>query len=120
MAIPSSLPLVPSQDSGAEAAPRAPLRPRADRPLIADNPHIGNQIVDRGLCVRCGACEPACPVDIIRFDAETKLPYITDEQKCIQSCTRCIKVCPGEEVDFGYLDQRMFGASPSALRPARS
>lgn len=116
MANPNPLPVVSagSAEPSPAESPAAPAirRPRTTRPLIADNPHIGNQIVDRGLCVRCGACEPACPVDIIRFDKQTFFPYITDEEKCIKSCTRCIKVCPGEEVDFGYYDERMFGVKP--------
>lgn len=78
---------------------------------VAANPHVVNQIVERDLCVRCGACEPSCPVDIIRF-GEDRFPYITDEELCIQNCTRCLKVCPGEEVDFLMLDQKMFGVSP--------
>ena len=78
---------------------------------IAENLHVVNQIVERGLCVRCGACEPACPVDIIRFD-ERGYPYITDEEECLRGCTRCIKVCPGEEVDYTALDEDMFGQSP--------
>lgn len=78
---------------------------------IAENLHVVNQIVERGLCVRCGACEPACPVDIIRFD-DRGFPYITDEEECLRGCTRCIKVCPGEEVDYGALDEEMFGQSP--------
>jgi len=78
---------------------------------IAENLHVVNQIVERGLCVRCGACEPACPVDIIRFD-DRGFPYITDEEECLRGCTRCIKVCPGEEVDYGALDDDMFGQSP--------
>lgn len=83
-----------------------------DKIVIYDNIHIGNQIVDAGLCVRCGACEPACPVDIIKFD-NNALPYITNESLCITSCNRCLKVCPGEIVDYAQMDKEMFGQSPS-------
>ncbi len=76
------------------------------------NIHVVNEIVDNGLCVRCGACEPSCPVDIIRFN-EDVYPYITDEQACLFGCVRCLKICPGEYVDFEALDQKMFGVSPS-------
>lgn len=77
----------------------------------ATNLHVVNQIVDRGLCVRCGACDPACPVDIIKFD-EQAYPYITEESECIKTCTRCLKVCPGEEVDFTKLDAQFFDMQP--------
>ena len=76
------------------------------------NIHVVNEIVDNGLCVRCGACEPSCPVDIIRFD-EDAYPYLTDESACLQGCVRCLKICPGEKVDFAALDQKMFGVSPN-------
>jgi coenzyme F420 hydrogenase subunit beta len=75
------------------------------------NRHIVTEIVDRGLCVRCGACEPACPVNIIRFDDQA-YPYITDEPACIRNCTKCIAICPGEVVNFERLDQRFFGTQP--------
>ena len=78
---------------------------------VYDNLHVINQIVDRDLCVRCGACEPACPVDIIKFNDQA-YPYITDESECITTCTRCLKVCPGEAVDFSNLDDQMFGVRP--------
>lgn len=75
-----------------------------------DNIHVVNQIVDRGLCIRCGVCEPACPVDIIRFD-NLAYPYLTDGNTCT-NCTRCLKVCPGEVVNFSELDDKMFGIRP--------
>ncbi len=77
-----------------------------------DNFHIKNQIVDKGLCVRCGACEPACPVDIIKFDVRTSYPFIIDEKICIRNCKSCLNVCPGEYVDFSMFDDQMFGISP--------
>lgn len=76
------------------------------------NIHVVNEIVDHGLCVRCGACEPSCPEKIIKFD-EQAYPYITDEKKCLFGCIRCLKICPGEIVDFEALDKKMFGVSPS-------
>jgi len=94
-------------------SPKCQSKPRFQtRPLLAENPHVVNQIVERDLCVRCGACGPACPVDIVRFDERSFLPVITDESDCLIKCTKCLQVCPGEEVDFPAFDQRMFGVSP--------
>lgn len=76
------------------------------------NKHVINQIVNHDLCVRCGACEPSCPVDIIRFNDQA-YPYITEEDKCIEKCQRCLWVCPGENFDFSAWDDRMFGERPN-------
>lgn len=97
-----------SQSTERTSPPPPPRRPKRDDGI---NLHVVNQIVEPGLCVRCGACEPACPVDIIRFD-DRQFPYITREEECIRHCTRCIKVCPGAEVDFAKFDAQMFGRSP--------
>lgn len=78
---------------------------------VSENIHIVNQIVDPGLCVRCGACEPSCPVDIIKFNDQA-YPYITKDEDCIFTCTRCIKVCPGKVVDYNSYDDEMFGLRP--------
>jgi coenzyme F420 hydrogenase subunit beta len=84
---------------------------KSSSPRAFDKRHVVSDIVNVGLCVRCGACEPACPVDIIRFD-ETAYPYITEEERCITNCTRCIAICPGETVNFARLDKRIFGKEP--------
>jgi len=44
-------------------------------------------IVKRKLCIRCGDCAPACPVDAIYLDATTE-PFV-----CIH-CGQCVPFCP--------------------------
>lgn len=41
-------------------------------------------------CIKCGACEPECPVDAISEGDET---YVIDPDLCI-SCGACSAVCP--------------------------
>ena len=42
----------------------------------------------RELCLRCGRCASACPVNAIRLDGETGEPVV-----CLH-CGRCVPFCP--------------------------
>jgi ferredoxin len=44
-------------------------------------------IVRKNLCIRCGECARACPVDAIYLDP-TQEPFV-----CIH-CGRCVPFCP--------------------------
>ena len=47
----------------------------------------GGVIVKMKLCIRCGKCAPACPVDAIYLDEQDR-PYV-----CIH-CGQCVEFCP--------------------------
>jgi len=48
----------------------------------------GGVKVDKSVCIRCGACAKACPVDAVYIEPESNLPYV-----CIH-CGRCVAYCP--------------------------
>jgi len=48
----------------------------------------GGVKVDKSLCIACGACAEACPVDAVFIEPETLLPHV-----CIH-CGRCVPFCP--------------------------
>ncbi|MFP4316848.1 MAG: 4Fe-4S binding protein [Desulfovibrionales bacterium] len=48
----------------------------------------GGVVYKPDLCIRCGECARACPVDAIYMDMETSEPHV-----CIH-CGRCVGFCP--------------------------
>lgn len=64
--------------------------------------------IPRSLCMSCGVCVPSCHLSIIQIDnGGFGYPYLVDET-CDQ-CNVCIKVCPGESVDFERLAAPLAG-----------
>jgi coenzyme F420 hydrogenase subunit beta len=51
---------------------------------------LKSNVIDVGACVLCGACEYACPDDLITID-DTK-PIM--KGKCPENCHLCFRVCP--------------------------
>lgn len=48
----------------------------------------GGVKVNREVCIRCGKCASACPVEAIHIGVDDGLPYL-----CIH-CGRCVAFCP--------------------------
>lgn len=65
---------------------------------------LQQEVIEQGLCARCGLCAGICPVQVISFD---ELNYPQLNGKCTD-CGFCIRCCPGGEVDFPALSQRLF------------
>ncbi len=53
----------------------------------------------RKLCIQCGVCAPACPVEAIFFDTEELLPYL-----CIH-CGRCVVFCPHQCLEMTEVEE---------------
>jgi len=68
-----------------------------------------NRVVDKGLCVRCGACIAACPLDVLH-SGENLYPIAPDPDRCT-SCELCIRICPGHEVDFPAMYENLLGST---------
>lgn len=48
---------------------------------------------DMDKCIGCGMCENYCPMDVIRFNHETKQPEIKFVEDCML-CLLCEVRCP--------------------------
>lgn len=69
--------------------------------------HNVQQIVERRLCLGCGACAYICPehrIQLVNFVEEGIRPVV-DTDRCA-TCTDCLKVCPGYENDHTEINRR--------------
>lgn len=53
-------------------------------------------VINPDVCVACGTCAPACPVEAI---SEGDV-YTIDPETCL-SCGSCASVCPSEAISEG-------------------
>jgi len=59
-----------------------------------DNSQQVVAVIDEDLCINCGKCYMTCNdcgYQAITFDAQTHLPYVTED---CTGCTLCFSVCP--------------------------
>jgi coenzyme F420 hydrogenase subunit beta len=61
-------------------------------------------VVDKDTCVACGACEAACPVNVIKL--ENFVPTLVGE--CIY-CGICYSNCPRTDFDDDALEETIYG-----------
>ncbi len=66
-----------------------------------------HDVVDTGLCTRCGACVGFCPHDCIGWDKTTGLPTVENRSTCTD-CDLCVQGCSGEKVNFQELREMMY------------
>ena len=109
--MPNSLKILPNESELKDSSPfleqqevtdlSSPAQPRALRSLA--------QIIDNGLCHRCGSCVGICPTGVLGL-GDTSYPTIDNLSACTD-CDLCVKVCPGDEFDFHQHHQDKFGSA---------
>ena len=65
---------------------------------------LRRDVIEPGLCTRCGGCVASCPVDVLEYGPER----IRLKGECI-NCGTCLRICPGHGVDFSSLEKDIFG-----------
>jgi coenzyme F420 hydrogenase subunit beta len=69
------------------------------------------QVIDTGLCTRCGGCVGVCPEKALAFDDVLGECLPVQVGPCT-SCGLCQVACSGQEVLFPALNQQVFGQQP--------
>lgn len=72
---------------------------------------LEKRVVEAGLCVACGTCVAACPVNVLELDEVPKLIG-----KCIE-CGLCYNNCPRTDFDETKMDQALFGRVRNEKEP---
>ena len=65
---------------------------------------LRENVIDPGLCTRCGMCIGICPHGVLDMD-ERSYPVLRGE--CV-SCGFCSASCPGADVDYPSLSRQVF------------
>jgi len=73
-------------------------------------------VVDAGLCTRCGSCVGICPPAKLRIvnPLDECLPAADASIGCGNCPGICLDACPGPGVDFPVINQSIFGGQPSS------
>ncbi len=63
------------------------------------------EVVNKGICMYCGACIASCPIDIL-FHSEKEEPIM---RGTCAACQVCYYSCPRIELPLSEVEQRVFG-----------
>src|SRR3989441_4558920 len=106
----------PSQTAAKQATaappPPVPLKSSVEgegwKPLPKKLKIFGNlvsEVVNKGICMYCGACIASCPIDIL-FHSEKEEPIM---RGTCAACQVCYYSCPRIELPLSEVEERVFG-----------
>lgn len=72
------------------------------------------EVIDTGLCTRCGGCVGVCPEDALEFDDVLGDCLPQQKGECTD-CGLCHTACSGGEVLFPVLNEQVFGQQPANM-----
>jgi len=104
----------PSKPALASVPTVTPLKSSVEgegwKPLPKKLKIFGNlitEVVNKGICMYCGACIASCPIDIL-FHSDKEEPIM---RGTCAACQVCYYSCPRIELPVAEVEQRIFGRS---------
>ena len=104
----------PSKPALASVPTVTPLKSSVEgegwKPLPKKLKIFGNlitEVVNKGICMYCGACIASCPIDIL-FHSDKEEPIM---RGTCAACQVCYYSCPRIELPVAEVEQRVFGRS---------
>lgn len=78
---------------------------------------LKRDVIDVGLCTRCGTCVGVCPSQHLEFVDVLGdcLPAAKATIDCVDCPAPCLAACPGAEVDFMEMNRQVFGTTPDDI-----
>ena len=112
VARPATGPVPAAKPAAPPAPPPVPLKSSVEgegwKPLPKKLKIFGNlvsEVVNKGICMYCGACIASCPIDIL-FHSEKEEPIM---RGTCAACQVCYYSCPRIELPLTEIEQRIFG-----------
>lgn len=72
--------------------------------------NLVSEVVNKGICMYCGACIASCPIDIL-FHSEKEEPIL---RGTCAACQVCYYSCPRIELPVAEIERRVFGRERTA------
>jgi coenzyme F420 hydrogenase subunit beta len=75
---------------------------------------LKTEVIDAGLCTRCGSCAGVCKPGCIQMtDLLGKVVPVQADPTCCTACGVCYSGCSGKDVNWTALNRQVFGRQPT-------